>query len=548
MGFVNAIKGGSKQLAINLTTDRVVKYVQKSPEKNFQKVIRALAMMSTHFGNTEPFDRFMGWLEANPGSKQWFINLMQKDRAQVANVIKLLFGNCSLKWIEKSERLQAKYGFTAPYSILISPTMRCNLNCKGCYAENYKRDADLSVEDLDNIITQGKELGTYLYTILGGEPFVRFNDLYRLATKHSDCLFQVFTNGTLITEKVANQIAELKNFIIVFSVNGDKNEVDFMRGPGVYERVIQSIEFLNQRNLMFGMSLVLTSRNYELMTSEAFYKTWENRGVMYAWNFLFMPVVKNPDLSLMPSAEQRVTYGEYIKTYREKHPLFIMDFWADAPAVHGCIAGGRRYLHINHKGDVEPCIFAHFATHNIKQHSLLEALKSPFFTAIRQHQPHTDNLLRPCMIIDNPQILRDVCRRHNAQPTAEEAKDLIENPRITAHLDVYAKEVAKVVDVVWKNKYQQNIAEMLERKRSYPEGTDRLAYRMDKTGFMQDLERYEQEDASLARNILVEAEDAYEQYELEGDIHMKLEENPSPPKNEQQDLPVYESGTNVTAL
>ncbi|MBN1636796.1 MAG: radical SAM protein, partial [Deltaproteobacteria bacterium] len=438
--------------------------------------------------------------------------------------------------------------FTAPFSILISPTMRCNLSCRGCYAEDYKKDSDLSFEDIDNIITQGKELGTHLYTILGGEPFVRFNDLYRLASKHSDCLFHVFTNGTLITEKVADQIAELKNLIVVFSVNGDKQEVDFMRGKGVYERVINSIELLNQRNLMFGMSLVLTSRNYDLMTSEAFYKTWENQGVMFAWNFLFMPVAKNPDLSLMPSAEQRVTYGEFIKAYREAHPLFIMDFWADAPAVHGCIAGGRRYLHINHKGDVEPCIFAHFATHNIKQHSLLEALKSPFFTAIRQHQPHTDNLLRPCMIIDNPQILRDVCKRHNAQPTAEEARDLIENPKIIAHLDAYAKEVASVVDAVWKEKYQKNINDMLERKRSYPEGADRLSFRMDKTVFMQDLERYEQQDSTLARNILIEADDAYEQYERNRDIHSKLEEAQKQTKKDIQEMPFFEDSPRATTI
>ncbi len=525
MKMSDRIKGGSKQLAVNLSTERIVRYVQKSPEKNFDKMIRTLAHLGKFFGNAEPFEKFIGWIEANPGSRQWFINLMHKDQAQAANVVKLLFGNCSLKWIDMSKRLEALYGFTAPYSILISPTMRCNLQCKGCYAENYKRDGDMPLETFDSIVTQGKALGTHLYTILGGEPFVRFDDIAAMASKHDDCLFQVFTNGTLITEAIAERIAELKNVIVVFSVNGDRDEVDYMRGEGVYDRVIESIDMLNRRALMFGMSLVLTSRNHHLMTSEAFYKTWEARGVMFAWNFLFMPVVKNPDLSLMPTPQQRVTYGEYIKEYREQHPLFIMDFWADAPAVHGCIAGGRRYLHINHRGDVEPCIFAHFATHNIHQHSLLEALKSPFFTAIRQHQPHTDNLLRPCMIIDNPEVLRNACARHNARPTAEGARELIEDPAIRAAIDAYAQEAARVVDPVWRDKYQKQIQDLLQRRRSYPEGLDRLGYRLNRETFLDTTENILKQDAAYTEVLLEEARQAHAEYQDNAELHMQTEKD-----------------------
>lgn len=523
MGIAESIKGRTQQAAINFSADRIVSYVQKSPEKNFDKMMKTLGMLAGTFGNPKPFNDFMGWLNRNPGSRQWFINLMQKDRGQVANVVKILFGNCSLKWNKVSKELQAQHGFTAPYSILISPTMRCNLRCKGCYAEDYKRADELTNAHLDSIVTQGKELGTHLYTILGGEPFVRFDDLAALAEKHHDCLFQVFTNGTLITEDVADRIARLRNIIVVFSVNGDKEEVDFMRGPGVYEKFIASMEMLNRRNLMFGMSMVLTSRNHGLMTNEAFYKSWEKRGVMFAWNFLFMPVVKNPDLSLMPTPEQRVTYGEYIKEYREQHPLFIMDFWADAPAVHGCIAGGRRYFHINHKGDVEPCIFAHFATHNIKEHTLLEVMKSPFFTGIRQHQPHTDNILRPCMIIDNPEVLRTLCKKHNARPTAEGARELLEDPAIMQHLDNYAREAQVVVDAVWKEKYGKFIDDIITRRQSYPEGLDRISYRLNRDGFTERVVEIAGHDQANATRTLEEAAEACDKYAQNPELHTKID-------------------------
>jgi len=167
-----------------------------------------------------------------------------------------------------------------------------------------------------------------------------------------------------------------------------------------------------------------------------------------------------------------------------------MDFWADAPAVHGCIAGGRRYFHINHKGDVEPCIFAHFATHNIKEHTLLEVMKSPFFTGIRQHQPHTDNILRPCMIIDNPEVWRTACKRFKARPTEPGAERLVSDPALVKALDDYSLATAKIVDPYYRANYQPQIDEIVKKGCAYGEGIDRLQYRLDRTGFLDRMEHW----------------------------------------------------------
>ena len=59
------------------------------------------------------------------------------------------------------------------------------------------RDRNLSYEEIDDIIRQGKELGVYMYIYTGGEPLVRKADLIRLCEKHDDCLFLCFTNATL---------------------------------------------------------------------------------------------------------------------------------------------------------------------------------------------------------------------------------------------------------------------------------------------------------------------------------------------------------------
>ena len=77
---------------------------------------------------------------------------------------------------------------------------------------------------------------------------------------------------------------------------------------------------------------------------------------------------------LTPAERNEFRVG--IDRIRDTKAIFPVDFWGDAPWVKGCIAG-KHYIHINNEGWVEPCIFTHFATDNIRDVSLMEAFKSP---------------------------------------------------------------------------------------------------------------------------------------------------------------------------
>jgi len=103
----------------------------------------------------------------------------------------------------------------------------------------------------------------------------------------------------------------------------------------------------------------MTTRNIETVTSNRFIEFMIEKGAVIGWYFLYIPVGNNYDLSLMPDANQRLYLKEKVQEIRQTKPLFAIDFWSDAPFVIGCIAGNR-YIHINHKGDIEPCIFTHF--------------------------------------------------------------------------------------------------------------------------------------------------------------------------------------------
>jgi MoaA/NifB/PqqE/SkfB family radical SAM enzyme len=198
-----------------------------------------------------------------------------------------------------------------------------------------------------------------------------------------------------------------------------------------------------------GFSVDVTRENADTVTSDEFIDLMIEKGAYIGWYFLSMPIGKCPGIDFMPTPEQRNKLRQRRDYIRENKPLFIIDFWNDAPFVGGCIAG-RQYIHINSQGDVEPCIFVHFATHNIKNCSLREALKSPFFKAIRERQPFNDNLFLPCMLIDNPEVFREVHAQICPYPTHEGAETIVTDKNLESELDKYSKSVKEIYEKVWE--------------------------------------------------------------------------------------------------
>jgi MoaA/NifB/PqqE/SkfB family radical SAM enzyme len=305
----------------------------------------------------------------------------------------------------------------------------------------------LYTEVVDRVITEAKEMGIRFIVLSGGEPLTRKHDLLPLIQKHNDAYFMFYTNGTLISEQVADELYRLGNAGAIISLEGFEAATDARRGPGVFRMAMEAMDRLKSRGVPVGTSLTVTSKNIEELTSETFFELLTSKGVMVVWFFLFMPVGKDPDVSLMPTPEQREYLRQRDMVLREKFPIFIADFWNDAPFVGGCIAGGRNYIHINANGDVEPCVFTHVAVDSILNKSLAEALNSDFFSTIRSKQPYSENLLTPCMIIDNPDVFREVVRVCGAHPTHDGAEDVLY--KIKEDLDEYGRRVRALYDPIW---------------------------------------------------------------------------------------------------
>lgn len=92
-----------------------------------------------------------------------------------------------------------------------------------------------------------------------------------------------------------------------------------------------------------------------------------------------MPVGNDAAVELLPSPEQREYMYHRIREIRETKEIWPMDFQNDGEYLRGCIAGGRRYFHINANGDMDPCVFIHYSDSNIREKTILEGLCSPMF-------------------------------------------------------------------------------------------------------------------------------------------------------------------------
>jgi len=435
---------------------RMLRYASHQSDEN---IIRMIDITNKYFIKSEK----VRWeaekirrifVEHQPGAQLAKNTFSRISKQSLDCVIQNFFINAAVIGRQRQEQLRKELNIWLPWFFVISPTARCNLTCVGCYAGNYSKQEDLSFELVDRIFNEAKDLGIYFVTVSGGEPFM-WPHLLDIMEKHHDMFFQIYTNGTLITKDVANRLGKLGNAAPAISIEGFEKETDARRGEGTFKRIMEAMDNLRNAGVPFGFSATPTKLNIETLMSDEFIDLMIEKGCSIGWFFQYVPIGRKPDVSLMATPEQRFRLRRRSIEIRNTKPIFIGDFWNDGPYVGGCICGARQagYFHINCHGDVEPCVFLQFSVDNIKDKKLIDVIQSPFFKAFQDAQPYRENnnLLTPCALIDNPQVLRDIVTKFNAKPSYNSSMDVITNPEIISFLDNYTKEYRKLVDPIWEN-------------------------------------------------------------------------------------------------
>ena len=414
-----------KESAQALAAKTVLNYLDKDPDQSIPKLLDWFDRFDVK--NAWPSHRAVLRRVLTDPNSNWYRLLKSLwtdiDDGVRRKIFENFIINTSLLGVPRQKELSEKYNCNIPWAILMDPTSACNLHCTGCWAAEYGNKLNLSYEEMDDIIDQANDLGCYMFLFTGGEPLVRKKDILRLCEAHNDCVFLSFTNATLIDEEFADEMLRVKNFIPAISVEGFEQATDDRRGHGTYQAVVKAMEILRRKKLPFGISCCYTSANTEVIGSEEYFDDMIAKGAKCAWFFTYMPCGQAAVPELMATAEQREFMYHQIRKFRQTKLLFTIDFWNDGEFVGGCIAGGRRYFHINANGDMEACAFIHYSDSNIRQHTLLEALRRPFFQAYHDNQPWNGNHLRPCPVLDNPGKLTAVVEATGAHSTDLEHPD-----------------------------------------------------------------------------------------------------------------------------
>ena len=440
------------RLAFSKAIDVVLKDVDKNRE---EAIVKIVDLMQKYMGDEKldlDYDNIRKMIRDKDGAFNKYINkVLDEIDPHVLKTAALNLGyEAFFHGTKTIRKMREVHQCNVPWLILMDPTSACNLHCTGCWAAEYGNKLNLTFDEMDNLIKQGKELGIYLYMFTGGEPLVRKADIIKLCEKHNDCAFLAYTNGTLVDEAFCNEMLRVGNLYLAISLEGFEAVNDLRRGDGVYGKVMHAMDLLNENGLIFGTSICYTSKNIETVTSDEFVDLMVDKGCRYAFYFHYMPVGNDAAVDLLPTVEQRTYMRTRVREIRKLTTgkgLFTMDFQNDGEFVGGCIAGGRNYFHINANGDAEPCVFIHYSGANIRTHSLLEILHQPLFMAYRDNQPFNENHLRPCPMLENPEILQRMVKETGAKSTDLQSPESVEH--LCGKCEQYAKNWQPRADELW---------------------------------------------------------------------------------------------------
>ncbi|MCI2057558.1 MAG: radical SAM protein [Oscillibacter sp.] len=385
---------------------KAYEFLDRDPEQNFSKMLEWMEKLGKNgfvARQLPVIRRYAG--DPNSNWNRLAFSLWNDVDSEVR---KTMFSNFMLNGnlLENQQLtdLRKDCGCNIPWAIMMTPTSAGNRSAAACDTAE-KPAAELTFDEMDDIIMQGKALGTYFYVFSGGEPLLKKEDLIALCNKNADCVFLCVTDGLLIDDEFARQLLRVRNMIPLIRVNGLEQETDRRSGSGTFQKIHTAMEILRRHRLLFGIYCCCDCENCEDVTSEQFFNMMIEWGAKGAFFLPYVPKDAHAAPEKMLSAKQRELLIHRLQKFRNTKPLMTLDPCCNTNFTNGCVAGGRGLFHIAADGAIEPCMFFHCSDSNIHEKTLLEACKSPLFRRFYDCQPFDENPFRPCPILDHPETL-----------------------------------------------------------------------------------------------------------------------------------------------
>jgi radical SAM protein with 4Fe4S-binding SPASM domain len=282
---------------------------------------------------------------------------------------------------------QRQAGERSPAQVSIEVTRRCPLECQHCYnnlpmGDQDARSREMTTAEHFRVLDELVEMGCFWLLYTGGEIFARkdFLEIYTYA-KQKGFLITLFTNGTLINEKIADYLVEWPPFAIEITLYGRTKETyeALTQIPGSYERCLRGIRLLRERGLPLKLKTVATSINkHEVVAMRQFAE--EELGVEFKFDGQINPRIdcSQSPLAVRLTPEEVVALDMHaprgVSEYRRlaKHDLERPPNLSHSDTVYFC-GGGMNSFAINAYGEMGICVISQQETFDIRRSGLKSA-------------------------------------------------------------------------------------------------------------------------------------------------------------------------------
>jgi MoaA/NifB/PqqE/SkfB family radical SAM enzyme len=228
----------------------------------------------------------------------------------------------------------------------------------------------------------------------------------------------MITNGKLMNDETARMIASAGNIITVVSVEGSREQTDARRGEGMYDQVKRAMKDLNDADAVFGFSAMVTRENFETLSGDEFIDEMLGNGCALGFYTEYIPVGSAARWEMVLEDEERTKFREKVLNIRRNKPIMVAHLPEDEYGPDKrCMAIDSGCVHINAKGDIEPCPFTHFASDNIREKTLAEALRSDFITRIRLSDAAIRRGRLGCALFENKEMVEEIVASTGAKRT-----------------------------------------------------------------------------------------------------------------------------------
>ena len=196
-----------------------------------------------------------------------------------------------------------------------------------------------------------------------------------------------------------------RNIMPVISIEGDRYQTDKRRGKGIFQKVLSSIDLLEKKSIFYGISITITTENFENVLNDEFIGTYIDKGCRAFFFIEYIPFDSSTE-SIVISADQREQLKVSMNELREKHRAIFIAFPGDEEKFGGCLAAGRGFVHINAIGSIEPCPFAPYSDINLKDVTLEEALNSSLLEKVRSIHEILKEHKGGCALFENREMVK----------------------------------------------------------------------------------------------------------------------------------------------